>query len=205
MHLWKPCSLSSLGLLSFLYPLSLFCVPNYTSHWNNSQQNLSLFLLGQNLRAECQPQALDPSATFDIIAYSVNSAHLWLSPSLMLLLLTEGGPSPPSPPSNFVLILQIVILCLFCSHTFLLQSCLCIQTQASLLWQWLTNLFWAFFSFIQNCVYFFQSFIHNEQTEKMLNFLALHKTKTLAEDWDCLLLFMETSHFLDKLDHMLVF
>lgn len=39
----------------------------------------------------------------------------------------------------------------------------------------------------------------------MLNFLALHKTKTLAEDWDCLLLFMETSHFLDKLDHMLVF
>lgn len=120
MHLWKPCSLSSLGLLSFLYPLPLFCVPNYTSHWNNSQQNLSLFLLGQNLRAECQPLALDPSATFDIIAYSVNSAHLWLSPSLMLLLLTEGGPSPPSPPSNFVLTLQIVILCLFCSHTFLL-------------------------------------------------------------------------------------
>lgn len=69
-----------------------------------------------------------------------SSGHLWLSSVLMLLLLTEG-PSSSSPPSNSVLALQIPILSLFSAPVlFSRQPCLHIQTQSSLLWQWLTSL-----------------------------------------------------------------
>lgn len=128
--------------------LCLLCpmYPALQSHWNSSQQNLSAFL-GQNLTAVCQHQPLDPSAIFFyyLLFEICSSEHLWLSPLLMLLLLTEGSSSSPHPPT----------LCWFHRYLSLVSSssapipfsrqlCLRIQTQVSLLWQWLTSLLQTF-------------------------------------------------------------
>lgn len=119
--LLKLCFLSYLGLLNVFSPLSLSYVLNLTSHWNSSQQNFSV-LLGQILTPVCQPQTLDPSAIFSIVAYLLKSV-LWASVTQLSIdaALVDWRLLIISPPFNFVLASQLTILSLFlfCSHSFL--------------------------------------------------------------------------------------